>query len=492
MRADDEHGGHTGHTGHTGHGDHDPLDRWLNQQVRPLPPPPGTFELIKVRARRRKLRKLAVTVVSAAAVAAAVAVAVPNVLMLHLTPSSTAGSTVAEGQTPRATNGSQSAQGFGSHEPSPSASASSPSAVTAEPSGPVPANFQPSSVTFVSPDTGWVIGQAGTPGQCANKTNPDICTSIARTDDGGKTWKGGPAPSTTDPSGPTGVSGIRFLNGLNGWAFGPELWATHDGGRTWNRVSTGGQRVTGLETVSGRAYALFATCTGTSASSFAANCTSFTLMTATEGSDTWVPVGGSTSGLTDGGSATSAVLVLSGSTGYLLAPDGTIYSGSIGGTWARTGTAPCQPGTPQANGFPGDAWLALVSSTRLAIACDGFSVTSPPEISTSSNSGAFWTRSPAVWGMSDFGILTSLAAAPDGTLVLATTRGLYVLRAGGSSWNATSATGSKAPLNGFSYVGMTTNTQGVAVPADMKLHEIWMTFDGGLTWAPRTRITPGN
>ena len=69
MRADDE---------------RDPLDSWLNQQVKPLPPPPGTFELITRRARGRKLRKLAVTVVSAAAVAAAVAIAVPIGLNLHL------------------------------------------------------------------------------------------------------------------------------------------------------------------------------------------------------------------------------------------------------------------------------------------------------------------------------------------------------------------------------------------------------------------------
>jgi hypothetical protein len=55
--------------------EHDQLDRWLNQQVRPLPPPPGTFELITRRARRRKLRRAAVSVASAAAVAAAVAVA---------------------------------------------------------------------------------------------------------------------------------------------------------------------------------------------------------------------------------------------------------------------------------------------------------------------------------------------------------------------------------------------------------------------------------
>src|ERR1700734_1372445 len=84
--------------------DRDPLDRWLSQQVQPLPPPPGTFELITRRARGRKLRKLAVTVVSAAAVAAAVAIAVPVGLNLHLTPPSAtvqpaaAGSNTSPGQ----------------------------------------------------------------------------------------------------------------------------------------------------------------------------------------------------------------------------------------------------------------------------------------------------------------------------------------------------------------------------------------------------------
>jgi hypothetical protein len=39
---------------------------------------------------------------------------------------------------------------------------------------------------------------------------------------------------------------------------------------------------------------------------------------------------------------------------------------------------------------------------------------------------------------------------------------------------------------------MTTATQGVALPADTSLHKIWMTFDGGLTWAARTQIGPGH
>jgi hypothetical protein len=470
-----------------GNDQHDPLDSWLNEQVRPLPPPPGTFELITRRARRRKLRKLAVTVASAAAVAAAVAVAVPNVIALNVTPSHESGNSVAIGRsTTPSGGGTESANGSASPVASPATASPLP---LAEPSGAVPPNFQPSSVTFVSPTTGWVIGQAGTPGTCQN-ANPDICTSIARTNDAGKTWQGGPAPDTSGPSGAQGVSGLRFLDGVNGWAFGPELWATHDEGRTWTKVDTHGQRVTDLETAGDRAYALFATCSGTNADRFAMNCTSFTLMTTTATSDDWVPAGGATTGLTNGGSPTSAVLALTGSAGYLLAPDGTLYSGPLGGAWQRAGTAPCKPGTPQADGLPGDAWLALVDSTHLALNCQGISATSPPEVYTSGDGGQAWQRSAAAWsGISGSGVVTSFAAAPDGTLVLATTHGLYVLPAGDSQWKAAAA---NAPAGGFSYVGMTTDSQGVALPASTSLHEIWMTFDGGLTWAPRASITPEN
>ncbi len=483
MRADD---------------DHDPLDSWLNQQVKPLPPPPGTFELITRRARGRKLRKLGVTVVSAAAVAAAVAIAVPVGLNLHLSPTPTKGQYAADGSHP---TGKQSTNGNATRiKPSPSPSATHP---VIEPSGPVPANFQPSSVTFVSPDTGWVIGQAGTPGQCAN-VNPDICTSIARTDNAGQSWQGGPTPDTTGPSGPLGVSGIRFLNGTDGWAFGPELWATHDGGKTWTQVNTDGDRVTDLEASDGRAYALFATCTtpsGIVSPSFAASCASYTLMTTAAGSNDWVAVSGTTTALIKSPTvtiaSTSAVLELTGSNGYLLGPDGTLYSGPIGGAWTRVGAAPCGPGaSPEDSGLPTFAQLALVNSTQLALACSGNRPTAPPTLYTSGNGGATWTEQPAAaWSgiIEDVGSnMTSLAAAPNGALILATLNGIYYRPAGGSKWQASSATGSKAPSGGFSYVGMTTDDQGVALPADMSLHEIWMTFDGGQTWSPATSITPGN
>jgi hypothetical protein len=465
----------------------DPLESWLSHEVRPLPPPPGTFELITRRARRRKLRRLTVTVGSAAVVAAAVVIAVPGLGPLHLIQPSATGAPIADRSSPSASTGQRSE---GTATPVPSSPNASGGAIT-PPSGPVPGNFAPVSVTFDSTRTGWVIGQAGTPGHCAT----NYCTSIARTNDAGRSWAGIPAPMTGAADGSAGVSGIRFLDGVNGWAFGPELWATHNSGRSWQQVSTGGQRVTDLETAGDRAYALFALCSGTSAADFAAGCTSYTLMTTSAGSDNWTPVGGATNGLTAGGGATSAVIALTSTDGYLLAPDGTLYSGPLGSPWQRVGTAPCQPGEAQADGQPSHALLALSSSTQLALACTG---TSGVQAYTSSDGGATWSQQapPAVSGT-----VTSLAATPSGSLVLAGPGGMQVLPAdaGGAqpapeagspsaqqpsaasqapTWQAAQG----APAGGFGYVGMTTDTQGVALPANAGLHEIWMTFDGGLAW----------
>ena len=99
---------------------------------------------------------------------------------------------------------------------------------------PVPAGFRPMSVTFVSTQQGWVLGSA----PCATGR----CPAIARTIDGGKTWTTIDAPKTTIGSEPgvdvsgKGITGIRFADLRDGWAFGPELWATHDGGKTWKRL----------------------------------------------------------------------------------------------------------------------------------------------------------------------------------------------------------------------------------------------------------------
>jgi hypothetical protein len=452
----------------------DDLDSWLDGRVDPLPPPPGTFELIKRRARRRKYRRLALTA-GAAAVIVAAAVTVPQVVNLPVVHPTTAAGT-ANARTSPPTS---------SAVPSTATSSVTPIPEAAPP--PVPAGFKPTSVTFIGTDTGWVIGQAGTPGHCATQ----YCTSVARTDDAGKTWTGVPAPVIGPANGDTGVSQIRFLDRSDGWAFGPQLFATHDGGHTWSAVVTNGLRVTDLETVGDRAFALLASCAGTGAA-FAAQCTSYALYSSPASSDNWTPVGRSTSGL----NGTVASLVLTGTRGYLLAPTGVLYAGPVDGSaaWQQVARLPCPPGTAQADGQPAGALLAAATASDLILACTAAVSGAPPGepsggpqggpqkklIFTSANGGASWQQAAVA---PSAGVATSVAGSPSGTIVLGTTVGIDLLPAGSTTFQQASVTGG-SPAGGFGFVGMTTNSQGVAVAADPTARAVWFTYDGGQTWVP--------
>jgi hypothetical protein len=496
----------------------DPLDSWLDQQVRPLPPPPGTFELITRRARRRRIRKVVVSAASAAAVVAAVAVAVPVTLSLQTSGPArgnlSAGSEPAPGATsPAAGRGRQAPAGSsaspeGKQSPSAGGRTDSPAAG----GGYLPPDFLPSSVTWDSLSTGWVLGPAGTPGKCANQ-NPDICTSVARTDDGGQTWHGLPAPTTGGPEEATGVTGLRFLNQDYGWAYGPELWATGDGAKTWHRVNTGGAAVTDLEASNGQAYALFGRCTPPAGSTgdTIANCRSFTLKTAAAGSDTWTDVPGVPAGLAGAGNAPgSSLLVLAGptgsapATGYLVAPDGTLYAGPLGGgAWHRVAAPPCAPGPAANSGLPGQLMLATAGATaaggtRLALAC-ATPTAADTVVYRSDDGGVTWARQAGAGpaGTAHIGVPESLAAQPDGTLILATQPdpsghgGIYLLSDSASAqWRAAGLADPSGAAEGFSYVGMTSTLQGVALGGNPGLHAIWMTGDGGQTWQVRP-ITSG-
>ena len=497
--------------------EHDPLDRWLNQQVRPLPPPPGTFELITRRARRRKLRRAAVSVASAAAVAAAVAVAVPVGLSLHLTPTPSTGASLAAGASSGSKRRSPSTLGTGTKEPTPGASSGTASAAGSSTPGVttpgyLPPNFQPSSVTWDSRSTGWIMGPAGTPGHCGAHQDSAICTSIARTSDGGTTWHGLPAPPVGGPEGLTGVTGLRFLNGSYGWAFGPELWATDDGGEHWHPVDTGNASVTDLETVER---------TGLRAVR--------PVRHGQRGQDRRVlllhagdrhrgqrhldarrrrarrPQRGQHAGSTPAVSATgSAVIELAGAagsvpaTGYLVAPDGTLYAGPLDGSaWHKVAALPCTPGAAASSGLPRQLLLApdgIVPGghARLAVVC---AVPSPGStvVYLSDDGGANWTEQTGVGsaGTSLIGEPQSLTDRTDGTLILATEGstsspgGIYLLTPGASKWQAATLADPSAAQYGFSYVGMTEPGQGVALSGNPGLHEIWMTTDGGQTWQPR-------
>ena len=454
---------------------HDDVDAWLSERIEPLPPPPGTFDLIKRRARRRKYRKLAITAGSAAVIVAA-AVTVPQVVNLPvLNPNPSAAPVAGAHNATTSPPASSSASG--------NASAAASSAVPTR-LGSVPGNFRPTSVTFVGTRTGWVIGQALTPGHCASQ----FCTSLARTNDAGKTWAGVPAPMAGPADGASGLSQIRFLDLKNGWAYGPQLYATHTAGKTWTQVDTGGLRVTALETVGDRVFAVWASCTG-DGPAYAVNCTRFTLYSASATGGTWAPVGASTTGLTNGAASEAAQLVLTGSRGYLLAPGGELYSGPVDGSgpWTRVSSlvASCPVGPARGNGQPTGALLGAVNARDLILACVSASSGTSPSVSTqqkfvysSTNGGMSWaqmTTAPAA------GVAFGLAASPTESVMLATDQGIDLLPAGEMSWRTADVRGG-APAGGFRYIGMTTDEQGIALPADPSAGTVWFTFDGGQSW----------
>jgi len=116
------------------------------------------------------------------------------------------------------------------------------------PGGPVPSGFTAQSVTFVSASEGWALGSA----PCAKKP----CTSVVRTLDGGRAWQGIPAPKAPLGNGVTGhgVSRLRFADPRDGFAYGPDLYVTHNGGSTWQRVRLPGA-AGDLEAAHGVVYA---------------------------------------------------------------------------------------------------------------------------------------------------------------------------------------------------------------------------------------------
>ena len=458
----------------------DRLDDWLATDVTPLSPPSGTLDRIRRRARQRKTRQVVVASAGCAVVLAA-AVAAPQVAASLRGEKLPASASVPTAPITR---------------PPVIQSSGSPRATETQSTGPIqqqqrsvlsigtsgtvpPGHFRPTSVTFVGTGQGGlvgaVIGQAGPP--CSTSD----CTSLAGTSNYGASWYGVSAPLAPGPAGGSGVSQLRFANLRDGWAFGPALYETTGGGWPWQQVNTGGQRVTDLEASGQNALAVFATCAGTGAN-YAAGCTSFALYAGAAGSTTFSPVAVPAAYQhMSTAQPSSAALVISAGTGYLLAPSGAVLSGPVsGGPWTLAGQAPCTPGADQQSGAPNGAQLTA-GPQQLLLACPAQPGVAGGQVALySSASGASWQL---IGPVPVTGGPASLASAASGQVVLATAAGLYVSADGGATWQA-AGLGGPAPDGGFSYVGMTSAALGVAVPADSSLGEVYVTRDGGKTWTP--------
>jgi hypothetical protein len=104
--------------------------------------------------------------------------------------------------------------------------------------------FVPEDVTAVSADQWWVLGHdtAGCTGAA--------CTRILVTVDGGQTFASIPTP-------PTAVTGLRFRDPEDGWAYSSTtVWSTHDAGARWSATPFPGETIEDLETSGSYVYAV--------------------------------------------------------------------------------------------------------------------------------------------------------------------------------------------------------------------------------------------
>ncbi len=149
---------------------------------------------------------------------------------------------------------------------------------------PVPANFEPGSVSFVSPSTGFLLGTS----PCAHVP----CTAVLTTSNGGKAWKRVATPSASFASSvsryPASVSQLVFADASDGWAYGNSLWATYNGSTSWQQVNLGGP-VFSLNSSAHVAFAVVGSC-----SPSGAKCPvpALHLERSTVGSRTWQTVPG--------------------------------------------------------------------------------------------------------------------------------------------------------------------------------------------------------
>jgi hypothetical protein len=194
------------------------------------------FDLGAARARRRRWRRLDLGLGTAPApvragallaVVAAVASALTVGTVLHLR------------SLPKPAGSSNGPAGPTTHPPVSAAPTlgSGPPVTAAD-------GFVPEDVTAVGTDQWWVLGSdtAGCTGAA--------CTRILATVDGGQTFASIPTP-------PAAVTGLRFRDPQDGWAYGPTtVWSTHDAGAQWSASGFPGMTVEDLETSGSYVYAV--------------------------------------------------------------------------------------------------------------------------------------------------------------------------------------------------------------------------------------------
>ena len=347
------------------------------------------------------------------------------------------------------------------------------------PGGAVPLGFQVSDLTFVSPDEGWALGTA----TCTKKP----CTSMVRTTDGGKTWRGIPAPVAglqgVDGCTSACVDGVRFANPLIGYVFGADvLYETSDGGAHWADVSGG---AVALEISGGTALRVM------TANSCSPPGCSYLVQTSPIGSTTWHTVltaktaGTSVAaGLVRAG-AKAFVQVYGHTAGGASSADSALYSSTDNGRhWTARGEA-----CPKLAGSTGEVDATALTPApfgSVTVLCTSRGAsTNVSYTATSSDDGkTFAPGQPFALG-APIGAISAKVVLAQGQNGTADASDLLRSTNGGKTWTVVADAGAVTSPGSTGFLGFENKTTGRWVPAGHP-NRVWTTTDGGANWTPFT------
>jgi photosystem II stability/assembly factor-like uncharacterized protein len=341
---------------------------------------------------------------------------------------------------------------------------------------PVPPGFQASSVTWLSPQLGWALGAV----PCGHST----CSDVIGSTDGGTTWHqagASPVPIANLGKDRPGVTGIRFATVAVGWAFGPLLLRTDDGGRSWARqpIPGGGKQVLDLAASSTVAYAIVSDC------AFGRGLCGkpLSFWRTTPGAGTWTRV------RLNLPQQVAADVAVHGKTVYVV--DSQFEFGHPDVFYASTDGRSFSPRrVPCANAKDiGLVQAVPTSATHVAMLCDGNPGFSKAikTVYTSTDTG----RTDTFHGrMGLFGIQAQLAVSPTGKLAVASWSDgsfIYLNDTHARTWSMVEGIGDGgAGWNDITYV--TRSTAWVVYgPAGLTgIGQLWVTHDGGQHWGAVT------
>jgi len=281
--------------------------------------------------------------------------------------------------------------------------------------GVVPAGFQPQSFSAISESDWWLLGHA----PCGRRA----CTAIVHTTDGGLRFTRVAAPPTR------AVSELRFANARDGYAYGPMLYTTTDGGRSWSADRLFGANE--LAAADGYVYAV------------TSNGGPGRLMRTAVGSDHWQPVGGFGRAY-QRGQATPSGLWVQGPTVLVTVGNRLFVSPAPLAPFRAVAGVPKGVGNCAYDAVSAPAAIWAVCSTGMA-----------PDLILRSTDGG--QRFVAARQVPD-GPIDAFAAASASVAVASGQGPLYLTSDGGSSWSPV-----RAPVAAWSYLGFTDASHGFAL-----------------------------